>query len=235
MVGDAGRGVGAELAAQVLLADPGAQLEGVRGVVAYDQVEVGVDDRAADAPGEHAAVVGEGVEAVLGALHDGERGVQEHPVQQVGQLTDPATDARGRLAVGQAHALHVALAGGAVADHLVEAEGLTGPDHDPVRLCGRETQIGDLVVLQPHLRVAELAQQERAVLLDPHRQVLLRAGVRPGGGGDQPVEVAPFAVDEAGEGKQRGVTLAQRRTPGSDREHVVLGRAGSGCGDRHDW
>src|SRR5215207_8636218 len=80
--------VGEDLAFQVALADSDAKLERLIGVVAELQVHVVVHDAAADSPGQHAAVVRERVEAVGGALGHGERGMQDHPVQQVRELAD---------------------------------------------------------------------------------------------------------------------------------------------------
>ena len=54
-----------EATEQQAVADPGSQLERVVGVVAHDEVDVVVDDRAAHAPRQHPPAVGERVEGVL--------------------------------------------------------------------------------------------------------------------------------------------------------------------------
>ena len=210
LVGVVDRPVGTELTAQVLLLEPGAHLEGHVGVVADHEVDVVPDDRAADAPGEHAVLVGERVEAVLGPLDHGERRVQEHPVQQVGQLADAAADAGRRVAVGEPHADDVALAPGAVAHHLVEREGLARPDHHSVGPRARQPQVDHLVVLERHLVGGEIAEQQRAVLLDADGQLRgARGAGRPARAGGEPVGVAAGLVETYGEGIEPRVPLGQ--------------------------
>ena len=85
---------GPQLATQVLAVDIGDELIGVVGVVAHPVVEVVVGDAGACAEGYLAVVVGEEVDAVVVVvLDDGELGVEHHPVDEVGELAEPAADA----------------------------------------------------------------------------------------------------------------------------------------------
>ena len=178
-----------------------------------------------------------------GPLRHGQRRMQDHPVQQVRELADAAADPRLGLAVRQPHAFQITLAAGRVADDLVERERLAGADQQAVDLCAGELQVRDLVVLHPHLGLAELSQQQRLVPLDPHRQVfhVVRCGVRRAG--RHPVQALHGAVVTNGQRVQQTHPLTPAPPPyrrenarllgHTQLPHTDLPRRRRGCALRH--
>ena len=133
------------------------------------------------------------------------------------------------LAVGELHPVDVALAPGAVADDPVEGERLTRRDHQAVHPRRGEPEVRHLVVLEVHLVEVELAQQQRAVLLEPDREVVVLVPRRPHDPTrprvPHPLRTPPRAVRGHRRGQQPGVALRQPRGSGETRRQL----SGSTC------
>lgn len=98
--------------------------------------------------------------------------MQRHPVNQVGQLAEPAADAHRHRPLGELHPGQKTAAGRGAADALPEREGFSRLDAQAIEAGGRQPQIHHLVVLQLRIGAAEPAQQQGSVTDDPHRQRL---------------------------------------------------------------
>ena len=157
------RGADAPFALQVGLAHPDPELPGVGGVVAEHQVAVGVKAGGPAAEGLGPVGVREHVVAVAVALQHRQGRVGAHPENQVGELAEPAAHAGLHRAVDQHHAGQVAPPTAGPPDQIPVTEHLPGPQQQPVQPRRGQAEVGDLVVLHPHVRVFQLPEQGRVV------------------------------------------------------------------------
>ena len=204
-------GVAAQFAFQAFFGEPKPQLKGVRRGVGELVVDVVVKDRGPAAERQNTAFVGEGVEGVVPALGDGQGAVQDHPVDEVGDLADTPADARAGLAERKLHARQKTAPGRGRADPATEGKHLARPDDQPVERPHGNAQVDDLVALQVHVAFAELFQQHGLVLDDPEGEevVALFAGVATAV--QVPGEPAAQTPEPDGQEVERGVAAAQRR------------------------
>ena len=144
------------------------------GVVTEAVIQVVVTDGGPSAEGELAAIVGEQVQAVVVVvLHDGQRGVEHHPVDEIGHLAHTAPHAAGRRPIGDGQPLPEPPASSGVAYQPPEREGLPWPNEHCVDPGRGQGQVDRLVFLEAHIHIAQPPADEGAVLVNEHRQELL--------------------------------------------------------------
>ena len=140
------------------------QPPGVGGVVAHHEIHVVVEAGGPAAKGLGAVGVGKHVVAVPPPLGHRQRGMEGHPVEQIGHLAQSATDPGGHPAVAQEHPLHIALPPGGLAHRPPEGQGLPWRQGESVQPGQGQAQIGHLIALEGHLLPPQLPQQRGAVL-----------------------------------------------------------------------
>ena len=162
---------GTELAIEVFAIHTKAQLVWGIGIVAHAVVDIVVGDAGARAEGDLAPEVGEEVEPVMMVvLNDGEVAVEHHPVDEVRQLAQAATDALRGLALGDGEPLLVALKRCGAANLMPHGEGLARADDESVDMGNSEGEVGGLVLLELHIDIAQAPTDERVVAIDDNGQ-----------------------------------------------------------------
>lgn len=93
-------GFSPDLTTEVRVAEPHHQLHGLAGGVAKAQIPVVVEEAGSTAKRKKPSRIRESVKAVVMAFDQFERGVESHPMDQVGQLAESSADSHAHLALG---------------------------------------------------------------------------------------------------------------------------------------
>ena len=104
-----------------------------------------------------------------------ERGMEGHPVNEIGQLAQPAPHRGGHLSIFQHHPLHITSPAAGIADAFPIGQGLSRQEDHSIQPLHRQTQVMHLVPLHPHIHVLQLSKQWGAVPETEDRAGELRA------------------------------------------------------------
>lgn len=173
-----------QLAAQVLPIHPDTQLEQLVCVIAQPVIQVVIGDGSPHTKGDLAAKIGEQIHLiVVVVLHNSQRAVKGHPMDQVRELAHAAAHPLPCGAIADGHARPVALPGRAPPHHAPKGKSLPWGDDHPVDTGRGQRQVDRFVFLQLHIHLAQPAADQRLVPVDQHRQRFchLPLGKRPPG------------------------------------------------------
>ncbi len=104
------------------------------------------------------------------ALHDLGRRMEQDPEEEVTELAQSSTNTFNNCPIGEQHAGQVALGSFGFADDRPEGECLSRRDDKAIQVLDRQPEILNLIALEPHIRRAQCAHQERLVPRDDARQ-----------------------------------------------------------------
>lgn len=146
---------GAKFTAEVFAIDEKTQLICVIGIVSHTIIEVVVGDACASAERDLPSEVGEKVESVMMMmLRYCQVAVQYHPVNQIGQLTQTATDALRSFSSRDCEAVFIALPLGGSAHKFPKRKSLARANYQAIDVSDRQCEVCRLVLLQLHIDVA---------------------------------------------------------------------------------
>ena len=132
-------------------------------VVSNHQVQIIIKTGCPASKGLGPVRVREHIVPVPVPLRDRKGGMQGHPVEEIGTLTQPAPHPGHHLTVAQQHPLHITLSAAWVPDASPVGEGLTGKERHSIQPRHGQTQVFHLVLLHPHVHILEPAHQRGGV------------------------------------------------------------------------
>lgn len=107
-------------------------------------------------------------------FRDGQRGMEHHPVDEIGELAHPAADPRGRNAIPNGQPFPIALTGGTIACQPPKGKGFAGADQNFVHMGSNQRKVDRLVFLEDRIGVSELSPDQGGMAFDSHRKQGIR-------------------------------------------------------------
>ena len=171
----------APLTAQMRIRRPDEKLERRPRRVLKAVIQIVVGNGRADPERDLSAAVGEQIKPIMMmVLHYTQRRMEHQPVQQVGELAQPAADALRRLPPFDHEPFAVALPHRGRSHEPPERKDFARPDEHARHFRRGKPQIDGLVFLEPHVHVAEPPPDERGMAICQYRKRLFPP--RPGKG-----------------------------------------------------